>query len=315
MELLVVELIAENDSRMDTLCRNLNHPGTSAGSAADAGGERLWTWMSAGSGHSLVCRAKMPEFRLAEHGGRMYAEAAAILADYIVEHYETYLIQTIIKKQFHYTAEDEVSSIEACCRLVLSGEQWQGEEAVSIALKHDSFSRRSARIAQELERFMQENTHLHLQGFITFRLHEYWQELREAVEYAVEEYVMDKQYQEFISLLKYFVDVQPARRELVHVIQEEQQHIRLLDHHFSLLDTRAEDRALAELVDSELNVEDMVLSTLITASPASICIHAANPDHQVVRTIKAIFDSRVTLCAGCRECGHGALEALGGGES
>ncbi len=312
MELVVVDLIAEEEDRGEALCRELN--GASSGWAEDA--ERLWDWSPGASGRSLICTARLPGFSLSEHGGLVYAQAAARLSGYIIERYEPVLIRTIIRKQFHYTGDEEIATIEQCCRLVLSGEQWQIEEPHPLAGgEASSRGQREARVAAELESFLAENTRLNLQGFVTFRLQGYWQELREAAEYAVEEYVMDKQYQEFISLLKYFVSVQPSRRKLVHVVQDDGQEIQLLDADFLPLDTRSEDRAIAELVDAELNVEDMVLSSLISAAPASIRIHTPTPDHQVIRTIQAIFEQRAEVCPGCRDCGVGGTsQALGAGE-
>ncbi|OXM13028.1 putative sporulation protein YtxC [Paenibacillus herberti] len=315
MELLVVDLINEEENSGAALCSRLNEIG-----AFDAGQKNglermpLWSWTMSSDEESLRCTAHLPQFRLAEHGEQLYGGAARILADYIVEKHEPDIIRQIIRKQFRYSREEE-AAIERCCRMVLSGEQWGLAEEESYSNEQGG-SRRSIKVATELLDYMTENTHLHLQGFLTFRLHSYWQELREAAEYAVEEYVMDKQYQEFISLLKYFVAAQPNRRGLVHVLHGADRSIQLLDEQFEPLDMKGEERALAELVDAELNMEDMVLSNLITAAPASILIHTSEPEHQVIRTIQAIFDSRIDICGGCSDCQMPRREVLGGsGES
>ena len=55
---------------------------------------------------------------------------------------------------------------------------------------------------------------------MTFRLQSYEQELREMAEYAVDEFMLDQQYEEFVSLLKYFVYFQEPKMPLVHVIHK-----------------------------------------------------------------------------------------------
>jgi hypothetical protein len=50
-----------------------------------------------------------------------------------------------------------------------------------------------------------------LDGFLSFRLKEYRGRLAEVVDKAVDEYMMDMEYKEFIRVLRYFVDVQEAQ--------------------------------------------------------------------------------------------------------
>lgn len=314
MELLVVDLINEEENSGAALCSRLNEQGALATvSGEDWFREPLWSWSISPEGDYLRCTANLPGFRLADHGDRLYESAARILSDYIVERHEPEIIRQIIRKQFRYSREEE-AAIERCCRLVLSGEQWSIPNEETSQAANEGRSSRSVKVAAELFDYMSENTRLHLQGFLTFRLHGYWQELREAAEYAVEEYVMDKQYQEFISLLKYFVSAQPSRRNLVHVLQGPDSVIQLLDERYEPLENKGEERALAELVDAELNMEDMVLSSLITAAPSVIVIHAAESEHGVIRTIQAIFDGKIDLCPGCADCGAPRREVLGGSE-
>ncbi len=312
MELLVVELIDKGEDGGAALLDRLNALAASVASQNGAASEEpLWSWRLSEEGCRLSCMANLPRFRLGEHGALLYDGAASVLSDYIVDRHEGDLIRHIIRKNYRYSREEELA-VERCCGLVLSGEQWSpGEDGPSPTAGR---SQRSGRIAAELRAYIEENSSLHLQGYVTFRLHGYWQELREAAEYAVEEYVMDKQYQEFISLLKYYVASQPSRRGLVHVLHEPERGIRLLDERCEPLDMRSEEKALSELVDAELNMEDMVLSSLIAASPASIRIHTSDPEHQVVRTIRSIFDSRIGICEGCPDCAGQRREGLGGGE-
>ena len=56
-----------------------------------------------------------------------------------------------------------------------------------------------------------------LDGFVAFRLKEYETLLGAAIKQLVEECITRHEYENFISLLKYFVNIQEPRPELTHV--------------------------------------------------------------------------------------------------
>lgn len=43
-------------------------------------------------------------------------------------------------------------------------------------------------------------------------------QLEDSVDIAIDEYLMDKEYNEFIKLLRHFVDLQEPKRDLVNVV-------------------------------------------------------------------------------------------------
>ena len=62
------------------------------------------------------------------------------------------------------------------------------------------------------------------------------------------------------------------------------------------------DRIVAEMLETEMNMEDMIVSTLITISPEQIVIHTRQPELPVMRTLETIFELRVQLCSDCGHC-------------
>ena len=70
----------------------------------------------------------------------------------------------------------------------------------------------------------------------------------------------------------------------------------VLDEQFRPIETCADDRLVVETVDREINLEDMIISTLITVSPKTVYIHTKEPDMQVIRTIRMIYEERAVLC-------------------
>ncbi|GFN31644.1 putative sporulation protein YtxC [Paenibacillus xylaniclasticus] len=248
---------------------------------------------------------KMPEFRLTQHGPPLYKATANALAEYIIAELEKSLLTAIIRKQYKIEQQEEVDTIVRFCSEMLGSAQVDPSE-------RDAFSeadrrRRKQKVADELEAYLQNNTQLHLTGFVTFRLQTYWNELRDAAEYAIDEFVMDKQYQEFISLLKYFVDLQEPKLPLVHLLHKSGHEFTVCDERLQPLEHKPVDRIVAEMIEYEMNVEDMVISTLVTISPKQIVIHTRQPELQIIRTIESIFGLRVSVCVGCSSC-HSSFE-------
>src|SRR5690606_18493691 len=83
----------------------------------------------------------------------------------------------------------------------------------------DTFlERRIAKLANAIETYLAEEPFMHVEGFLRFRAEAYLEELRDTVAYAVDEWMMERQYQEFLSLLKYFVYIQDAKVPEAHVV-------------------------------------------------------------------------------------------------
>ncbi|MBW7474613.1 putative sporulation protein YtxC [Paenibacillus oenotherae] len=252
--------------------------------------------------NEISCTAALPDFMLVEHGPPVYAKAASAIAQYVIIELEPLLLKAIIRKQFHYDEPNEVETVERYCQHVLHGTASPSEkDIVYTDIHHTDRERRKSKVAEELELYLSTSTRLHLDGFVTFRLSAYWEELREIVAYAVDEYVMDRQYQEFISLLKYFVRIQEVKLPIVHVLHKGDNEFALYDERYQLLDAAPVDVIVAEMMESEMNMEDMIVSTLITVSPEQIVIHTRYPDQPIMRTLETIFEHRVKLCT---DCGH-----------
>ena len=124
---------------------------------------------------------------------------------------------------------------------------------------------------------------LELDGFVHFRLYEYVAELSDVVAEAVERLIAAKEYDEFIGLLKYFIDLQPHHEHLVHILP-------------------AEGGAF-ELSDS-VNFSDFLISCLITLAPERIVIHKGDAikNQELLRTISAVFGQKVSFCHSCPLC-------------
>lgn len=217
------------------------------------------------------------------------------LTTYILEDEEERLLRRMFAHSYSYTTEPELAKLLSYCRREPGSDQWlPKEKARSI--------RRFRQIAEEIEQCLHQNGYVNLEGLLFFRLLGYRNELRETVDYAVDEYLLDKQYQEFISLLKYFVFIQKTKVSSVHLLHKGGADFVLLNEKKEPIHPSAATGEITfETLEKELNFEDIIVSTLITVAPARIYIHSRTPELAVIKTIRQIFEDRACLCD-CKDC-------------
>lgn len=223
--------------------------------------------------------------------------AVSELADYIVDEMEPELLLGIILKSDIDTGADTGNLVRYCRDMLDDTERalQDGRGAVCDG--------RRAKLRELLESCVAErDCYIDLRGFIAFRLQSYVADLTDTVHYVVDEYVLNRQYQEFISLLKYFVFFQETKMDEAHLIHQGENRFVMLDGNMNQLEALCDEEVVVETIDQELNYEDMVVSSLIAASPARIFIHTRQPETAAIRTIGQIFEGRTKVCQGCAYC-------------
>lgn len=243
---------------------------------------------------SIACSGVLPEFQLARHAAEVWNRSARALAEFILSAKEEQLLRGLIQKYTSYEPEECVKIEDYCLLLLSGGDDTGGQEARR---------RRKKKVMRAIRSYLEEHASLHLDGFIRFRLQPYMAELQEVVDYAVDEFVLERQYQEFIALLKYFVYIQETKVPLAHLMHSGGHDFTLLNEELQPLEPKhVMDGMIVEMVDCDMEMEDMIVSTLINVSPQNIVIHTREPDSQVIKTIQQIFESRVHVCVRCNAC-------------
>ncbi len=224
---------------------------------------------------------------------------SSILADFIVNNMEDILVYQIIKQQYYYFNHDERKKIYIKAKEALNPDNLYDTNIYYI-------DRRKKRVKERINIYLQYNNEINLDGFIRFRLKNYCRELELAVEEAVDDYLMEKEYNEFIRLLKYFVEVQEPKREKVHVVLEKNGYFDLYDENDNLINNDYLEGFIVELMDEDVNYEDLLISALITIAPENIILHQSQDTKKcnTVKTIKKVFGNRVEDCKGCEKCNH-----------
>jgi len=222
------------------------------------------------------------------------AYIADVLADLIILKWQKAFLVDIIRENYYYFGEAERSTIFQNALRYL--EDFTGQGLIGI--------RKKRRILARISEFLNNCNLIVVDGFIRFRMKDYIRELQEAADKAVDDFLLDKEYQEFIQLLKYFVDIQDSRTDLINVVMKPNGSFMLYDGQKKAVNSSYLEGFIVDLIDSEINYEDLLISALITIAPREIIFHSAKTEgpQSTLETIKSIFSNRVTHCRGCDLC-------------
>jgi putative sporulation protein YtxC len=78
--------------------------------------------------------------------------------------------------------------------------------------------------------------HLNIEGFYNFRMRSFQRELQQALDSAIDIHFAEKEYREFIRLLKYFLHMQQPKIELLHLSVDLQGRLQIMDRCFRRID-------------------------------------------------------------------------------
>lgn len=224
---------------------------------------------------------------------QVIGDLARGISRFIVEVKEAELAGEEASKRYRFSSREEEEAVAGLCAKMLSGEE-EGDRAAQRYRMNE--------IRTALASYLEEARYLDIDGFIEFRLKAYKDKLREMVDLAMEEYLLDQQYEEFIHLLQYFVHFQEPLTPLVHLIHKDDQEFGIYNEQFAKITPPSVGGVIAQMADQEMEMEDMVVSALISLSPQRIHIHTSRPEAQIIATITRIFGERVQLCLQCAHC-------------
>lgn len=153
-------------------------------------------------------------------------------------------------------------------------------------------------IVENIKSFLIETGYININGFIRFRMKSMINTIEEIVDKVVERYMVEKEYNEFVKLLKYFVEIQECKIEEID--------LKVLNNGlYEIKNGSGEDifkEFLKEIKDSTqeeaINIEDIIISGLITNAPKKIRIfnEVKCNNKEFLNTIKSVFGERVEVC-------------------
>lgn len=220
---------------------------------------------------------------------------ANALSDVIINDIEKDFLDKLIKANYnHFSGEEKSKIVEmALDRLNFFVSKEDGEIISQIQRKN--------RILVEIVEYLGHEKEIMLEGFLRFRLKGYLSELKMAIDEAVNDFSMEMEYEEFVQLLKHFIDHQEPKNKTVNVVKAGKNKFKLLDDLGIIIDNMYLDEYLVNMLDHELDYEDLLISALITAAPKEIILHFKEPT-SLIKLLKNIFEDKISICLGCEYC-------------
>jgi putative sporulation protein YtxC len=194
----------------------------------------------------------------------------------------------ILKSRYFYEDFEEQQQIIEIIYSILEGQR----EDLSVFLND---SNEGANIRGAIEYIFQDDISFSFDSFLKFRLRPYLQSLEGYVEIAIDEYKMEQEYQIFVQMLREFLVNREPKMDVLHLLFDEE--ITFYNDQFVEMKraelTRMIDRKL--LVNHPVYVDSASIAPLLSLAPTTIFLYTKDPDEPLVRTIKNIFEERVTI--------------------
>ena len=141
-----------------------------------------------------------------EDTSEFISRVSCILSCLVMDELEDDLLKTLLQRNYFYFDALERKKIISIC-YDLSSEDFT-----------HYFDQKYTCLMNAFTSFLQDHKSIVLTGFVHFRLHEYQKLLEDMIDEAVNIYLVEKEYEEFISLLKLYISSQQPQEELVHLI-------------------------------------------------------------------------------------------------
>ena len=209
-----------------------------------------------------------------------------IITETILEFYEINIIRRILSFNYFYFDEIERRKIGEIC---------------IESLKNNKLKNRNKTIYSKVKKYVEKNKSMILDGFVTFRIKEYIEKIDELVDEGVNKYIIEKEYAEFISLLKMYVNSKDPETEEIHLIYTNGESI-LLDKNKDIITISNNNFNAKYLSDITFSSNDFALNALLSILKKKINIHLITKKDEFIDTLCLIFENRVYMCTDCNIC-------------
>lgn len=181
-------------------------------------------------------------------------EVSCILSCLVIDELEESFLKMILLKNYFYFNSTEMKHILELCYEIFSDDF------------NTYFDKKHNLLIDSFENYLITNKSIILTGFINFRIKNYMTILEDVVDEAVNSFVVEKEYLEFISLLKMYVNSQNSNCDVVHLIYNKNNST-LLDKDKNQINVSDDIFKAKYLSDISFSSNDYALNTLLTLVP------------------------------------------------
>lgn len=212
-----------------------------------------------------------------------------ILTNCIIKYYEETILKQLITLNYFYFSKIEQSMILKNCISYLKD------------INNLENMTRRENIYISLLKYIDENKSFILDGFVNFRLENYKKVLEYVVDLNVNIFLIEKEYNEFVSLLKIYINSKSSECNCLHLLYKNDNAV-LLDENYNQIDTKNYLLDAKYLSDISFSENDFILNALLTLLPKKLYIHLLTKSDEFIETLKLIFTNKISLCKHCSLC-------------
>lgn len=139
---------------------------------------------------------------------------------------------------------------------------------------------------------------LNIDGFFRFRMRDFMVYISIISDIALEEYLIKRDKNQFINTLKYFIESQDSKIDLLIIHIMEDGNFKFYDQNGIEIKDNNTEQMISMIIKEDLNYEDFLISTLINLCPKKIEIIDDLRDEiseEIIENIKIIFENNVKV--------------------
>lgn len=215
---------------------------------------------------------------------------SSILSLLVIDELEEKFYRRLLRQNYFYFDNFENKKIIDICSDLTS------EDFTTI------FDKKYSILYDAFYEYLSSNKSINLDGFINFRIKSYFDILDDIVDEAVNTFIVEREYLEFISLLKLYINSQKSNADCIHLVYLDGKSI-LLDENKNVINIDDDTFKAKYLSDISFSSNDYALNTLLTLLPKVVHIHLINNYiDEFINTLQLVFEKRVILCTDCNIC-------------
>lgn len=150
--------------------------------------------------------------------------------------------------------------------------------------------------------YLSDNKQIHINGIYNFGMREYKEAVYKIVDECFSDMMFENEIDDYISLIKFFVDTEPCMADTLHILAAKNHPLRFFNNNYKEITKELYSRFFG--ADGCCDENDLTLSILLGLNPEKIIVHGGfpNADKKIWNTIHLIFSDRLKTCDGCSLC-------------
>ena len=153
-------------------------------------------------------------------------------------------------------------------------------------------------IYNKLVEFIESEKVLNIDGFFRFRMRDFMVYISIISDIALEEYLIKRDKNQFINTLKYFIESQEHKIDLliIHIMKDSS--FRFFDRNGIEINNKESEEMMSMIMKEDLNLEDCLISVLLSLCPKKVEIIddlKNETSKEIIENMKIIFEGNVNI--------------------